>query len=152
MAFQQVYAIFVFAFLEKNTSRDSWRSPPLLEKKHVHAELHRGLCLWFDQKIPALWDLYNPQLQPFAIKPLLPLSMTLLIQIQLCCSQAQRFTNTKTTLPLESKKCRSLLQEAENPDTPANVDAIESSAGYRSYHNHDHIDRIIRIEMLMSKV
>ena len=32
----------------KNASRDSWWSPSLLEKTHVHTELHPGLCLWFD--------------------------------------------------------------------------------------------------------
>jgi hypothetical protein len=39
--FQQVFALFLL-FSEKNASRGSCRSPQLFEKKHGHAELHRG--------------------------------------------------------------------------------------------------------------
>ena len=46
--FQRVFsAVFVPAVFWKNASRGSWRSPPLLEKKHVQPEPHRGLGLWF---------------------------------------------------------------------------------------------------------
>jgi hypothetical protein len=94
--FQPVFTPFLFRpFFWRNASRGSWRSPPLLEKKHVHPEIHRGLCLWFDcekfqhngtytihncilsNHVGSLWTAL------IAIKQFRPLSVTPFIQFQL---------------------------------------------------------------------
>jgi hypothetical protein len=89
------YAVFFRSFFWKSASRGSWRSPPWSEKKYVHPELHRGLCLWFEyiwvlkysrimESIQSTIASFQIMLNPFDChKTTWPLSVTLYIQIQL---------------------------------------------------------------------